>query len=216
MYWLNRLLSLVPLLVLGGFLAWLEQRYSFGLAATIYSGVALVGTLAGGWLLHTSRVGEVSWRNRLAANLIPFSWLAGHGTLQELCLFNMLGSSLFGLIAFFVFRYLRVNDYAFQNVGGWMIACGLAWSGLIGTLLFLVRQYRKRYYTGASGLRTFLKLIAGPLIALVASLGLVGVGLSPLAFFVAMIPLAVLFLPMSSLLLIIILAKLSGKPIRWN
>ena len=83
-------------------------------------------------------------------------------------------------------------------------------------VLFLVCQYGKRYYAGASGLRKFLKLIAAPAVALAASTALVVTGLPFVAFVVAMIPIAIVFVPIGFLLIIVIATKLSGKPFRWN
>jgi hypothetical protein len=211
-----RLLEFVPLLVMCGLIVLLEQRFWFGVGASIYASVVILATLVGAMLLRSSAVGQSSWRNVLATNLLPWSWLAGYGSLLKLCVYNLLGSILFGLACFVVARYLRHNDYALEQIGGWTIACALAWIVLIGMVLFLVRQYGKRYYTGASGLRTFLKLLAAPAGALAASIALVVAGLPAVAFVVAMIPIATVFVPIGFLLILIIAAKLSGKPVRWN
>ncbi len=217
MYLIHRLLGFVPLLVMCGLIVLLEQRFSLGVGASIYAGVVILTTLAGAMLLRASAVGQSSWRNGLATKLLPCSGIAGYGSLQKLCVFNLLGSILFGIACFVVARYLRHSDYALERIGGWMIACALAWIVLIGMVLFLVRQYGKRYYAGASGFRNFLKLLTAPAGALAASIALVVVADLPIvAFVVAMIPIAMVFVPMAFLLIIIIAAKLSGKPIRWN
>lgn len=216
MYFAHRLPIFVSLLAMCGLIVLLEKRFSFGLGASIYLGIVLLSTLAGALILRSAAVGQSNWRNALATRLLPCSGILGYGSLQKLCLSNLLGSLLFGLGGFVVARYLRQHDYALERIGGWKIACALAWIVLIGMVLFLVRQYGKKYYTGASGLRKFLKLIAAPALALAASVTLVVAGLPIVAFVVAMIPVAMVFISMGPMLIIAILTKLSGKPFRWN
>ena len=216
MYLIHRLLMFVSLLVMCGLIVLLEQRFSLGVGESIYVGVVILTTLTGALILRSAPVGQSSWRNGLATRLLPCSGILGYGSLLNLCVSNLLGSTLFGLGCFFVARYLRHNDYALEHIGGWKIACALVWIVLIGMVLFLVRQYCKKYYTGASGLRKFLKLIAVPAIALAASVTLVIAGLPIVAFVVAMIPIAIVFISMGPLLIIVIISNLFGKPFRWN
>lgn len=216
MYLTHRQLGFVPLLVICSLVVLLEQRFSIGVGATIYVGVALLATLVGALFLRSSAAGQANWRTGLAAKFLPCSGILGNGSLMKLCASNLLGSILFGLFCLIVARYLRHNNLALERIGQWKIACVFAWIVLIGMLLFLLRQYGKRYYTGASGLRTFLKLIAAPAIGLAASIALVATGLPFVAFVVAMIPVAIVLDSFGPLLIIVIIAKLSGKPIRWN
>ncbi len=213
---IHRLLGLIPLVIICGLIVLLEKRFSLGTGATLYAGVVLVATIAGALLLRSSAVGQSSWRNVLATKLLPCSGILGSGSLLKLCVSNLLGSIFLGVVGFFVARNLRHNDYALERIGGWAIACGLTWIVLIGMMLFLVRQYRKKYYTGPSGLRKFLKLISVPAIALAGSIALVVAGLPLVAFIVAMIPMAIVFVSMGPLLIIVIIAQLSGKPFRWH
>jgi hypothetical protein len=213
---IHRLLGFVPLLAMCGLIAFLEQRFSLGVGASIYMGVIILATLAGALLLRSSAVGQSNWRNALAAILLPCSGILGCGSLRKLCVSNLLGLILFGIASFGVARYVRHNDYAFERIGGWTIANGLAWIVLIGMVLFLLRQYGKGYYAGASGLRRFMKLIAAPASALALSIGLVIAGLPFVAFVVAMIPIAIVFVPMGLLLIMVIAMRVSGKPFRWN
>lgn len=216
MYLLHRLLWLVPWMVLCCLIGLLEQRFSLGVGASIYVVVVLCATLVGAWLLRSSAVGQVSWRNVLAGKLLPCAGILGYGSLLKLCLSNLLGTLLLGLGGFFVARYLRLNDYTLGRIGGWTIACGLTWIVLIWMILFLVRQYGKKYYTGPSGLRTFLKLIFAPIIALSASIALIVAGLPLFAWLVAMAPVAIVVVSVGPLLLIVVISQFSGKPFRWN
>lgn len=216
MYLLHRLLAFVPLLVICGLIGQLEQRFSLGVGATIYAGVVLLATLVGALLLRASAVGQLSWRNVLASKLLPCSGILGYGSLLKLCISNVLGTMLLGLVGFFVARYLRVNDYTLGRIGGWTIACGLMWIVLIWMILFLVRQYGKKYYTGPSGLRKFLGLISVPAIALSVSIALIVADLPLVALLVAMTPIAMVLVSVGPLVIIVIIAQLSGKPFRWN
>ena len=214
---LHRLLGLVPLLVICGLIGQLEQRFSLGVGTTIYAVVVLLATLVGTLLLRSSVVGQSSWRNVWATKLLPFSGMLGYGSLLKLCSSNLLGAMLFGLVGFFGARYLRLNDYMLGRIGGFTIACGLTWIVLIWMILLLVRQYGKKYYTGPSGLRKFLKLISIPAIALAVSIALIVAGLPLVAFLVAMTPscdCVNLYGPF--VLIVVIVAQLSGKPFRWN
>ena len=216
MYLVHRLFGLVLLLVSFGLIAMLEQRFPIGVGASIYVGVAINATLAGAYLLQSSTVGRSSWRNVLATNLLPCSGMLGYGSLLKLCVSNLLGSLLFGLFCFVVARYMRHHDYSLESIGGWKIACSLAWIVLIGMVLYLVRQYGKKYYAGTNGLLKVSKLIAAPAIALAASIALVVADQLIVALVVAMIPIVLVFFPMAFLLLLAIATKLSGKPFRWN
>lgn len=207
---------LVSLLVVYSLITFLEQRFTLGVAATIYASLVLIATLVGALLLRSTAVGQSSWKNVWAAKLMPFSGILGSGSLLKLCVSNLLGTTILGLMGFFVARYLRHSGYSLERIGGWTIACSVEWIVLIGMMLFLVGQYSKKYYTGASGLRKFMKLISVPAIALAGSLALVVVGMPVIAFVVAMIPMAIVFVSVGPLLIIVIIAKLSGKPFRWN
>ncbi len=211
-----RLLGIVQLLVTCGVIVLLEWRLSLGVAVAIFGGAVILATLAGALLLRSSAVGQSTWRNVMASRLLPWAWIGGYGSMTRLCVANSLGSMLFGLACFVVARNLRHNDYSLERIGGWTIACALTWIVLIGMVLFLVRQYGKRYYAGASGLRDFLKLVSAPAGALVASITLVVTGLPFVAFVVAVIPIAIVLIPIAGILIIVLGAKISGKPIRWN
>ena len=216
MIFIHRIITLVPFAVMVGLIVLLEQRCSLGVAASVYAGAVVLATLIGALLLRSTEVGRANWRNVLATRLLPCSAIFGYGSLLKLSLSNLFGSGLIGIIGFVFARHWRHHDYSLANVGGWTIACGLAWLVLIGMVLFLFRQYGKKYYAGASGLRKFLKLIAAPAGALAASVALFVAGWKPFALAVAIIPIAIVFLPISFLLIIIIATKLSGKPFRWN
>lgn len=147
---------------------------------------------------------------------MPWAWIGGYGSMQRLCVANLFGSFLFGLAAFVVARNLRQSDYSLEHIGGWIVASVLAWIVLTGMVLFLIGQYGKRYYAGASGFRKFVKLVSAPIAALAASVALVVAGLPFMAFVVAIIPISIVFVPIAGLLLIMLIATISGKPIRWN
>ena len=132
---IHRLLGFVPLLVACGVIVLLERRFSLGVAVTIFVSAVILATLAGAMLLRSSAVGQSSWRKGLASKLLPWGWIGEYGSMLRLCLSNLLGSILFGFACFGVARYLRHNDYALERVGGWTIACGLAWIVLIGMVL---------------------------------------------------------------------------------
>jgi hypothetical protein len=216
MFLIGRFLWFVPLLVLYCLIALLETRFSLSVVASIYMGVVILATLVGALLLRSAMVGQFNWRNVLAMTFMPCSGILGYGSLMRLCMSNLLGLVLSGLASFAIARYLRLNDYSLERIGLWTIVCGLAWGVLIGMILFLIQQYGKGYYAGASGFQTILKLMAAPAIALALSVALVIIGLPSVAFLVAMIPVAIVFAPMAFLSLVVIATKLSGKPFRWN
>ncbi len=216
MYLISGLLRFVPWLLMCGLIVLLERRFLPGVAASSYACIVVLATLTGALLLRSSAVGQPSWRNVVASMLLPCSGLLGYGSLQKLCVSNLLGSMLFGIGGLFVARYLRYNDYSLARIGGWTIACALAWLVLIGLVLFLVRQYGKGYYAGGSGFRKILELLAAPAGALAVSMALFAAGFPVVAFAVAIVPSAIVFVPMGFMLLIVIAMKLSGQPVRWN
>lgn len=124
MYWLHRLLGLVTLLVICGLIGQLEQRFSLGVAATIYAGVVILATLVGALLLQSSAVGQSSWRNVLASKFLPCSGIFGYGSLLKLCLSNLLGTMLLGLR-----RSHPIKDWVNRNVEipSCGCLCGVAW-----------------------------------------------------------------------------------------
>ncbi len=159
MYLTSGLLRFVPWLLMCGLIVLLERRFLPGVAASSYACIVVLATLTGALLLRSSAVGQPSWRNVVASMLLPCSGLLGDGSLQKLCVSNLLGSMLFGIGGLFVARYLRYNDYSLARIGGWTIACALAWLVLIGLVLFLVHQYGKGYYAGGSGFRKILAVV---------------------------------------------------------
>ncbi len=211
-----RSVGVIQFLVTCALIALLEWQFSLGVAVMIFAAAVILTTLTGALLLRSTATGKTDRRNVLGGPLLPWAWIGGYGSMTRLCLANLLGSFLFGLAGFLVARNLRHNDYSLERIGVGAIACVMAWIVLTGMVLFLVRQYGKPYYAGGSGFRKFARLVTAPLGALVASIALVLAGLPFVALVVALIPIAIVFIPVSGLLLIMLAATLSGKPIRWN
>ncbi len=121
---IQSLLGLIPSLVVCGLIVLLERRFSLVLGTSIYAVLILFATLLGALLLRSSVVGQSSWRNVCATKLLPFSGMLGYGSLMKLCLSNLLGAMLLGLVGFLGARYLRLNDYALGRFGGWTLPVG--------------------------------------------------------------------------------------------
>jgi hypothetical protein len=60
---------------------WLAEQYGTTTASLIWAGLMALACGIGTVLLRTSRVSQVTWRNRLAGYLIPWGWRLNRGLL---------------------------------------------------------------------------------------------------------------------------------------
>jgi hypothetical protein len=175
-----------------------------------------------GYLLHTSTTGEVTWRNRLAGLFLPWSLLAGQGSLSALLLKNLLASLAWGGVMIACYRLnwvlpsspeTKMPATVLTIVASWLaILCRLVLLG--GWLLYLRSMYSRRSQS-ISLKATWQPLLIPPL-AIVASLVLGHYGYVWLALLSVGLPLFIVLTPLLLMFAAIAYMTLTGKKIRWN
>jgi hypothetical protein len=175
-----------------------------------------------GYLLHTSTTGEVTWRNRLAGLFLPWSLLAGQGSLSALLLKNLFASLAWGglMIACYRLNWVlpsspetKMPATVLTTVASWLaILCRLVL--LAGWLLYLRSMYSRRLQS-ISLKATWQPLLIPPL-AIVASLVLGHYGYVWLALLSVGLPLFIVLTPLLLMFAAMAYMTLTGKKIRWN
>lgn len=191
--------------VMSPWLAWL---------ATI--GVGALLAVLGALVLRTTKVGELTWKNRLAGHLLPWGYHLGGGTLPGLVLgcvavwaavaaAVLLGSAPGAAVA-------APNQPAAAAVGTspWLL---LAWIVAGAFLLWMVGQLRKHYQPGTSVTRSQGKLVLVVAAMLVGSVVLHLLGHPGFALVVVGGPVLVVGGGYALFLGVILLF---GRNMRWN
>jgi len=213
--------ALVPLLLVRAL------GLPFGL---VISGLLIVTQVAiGGLLLRGSTVGSVTWRNRIAGLLLPWSAIVGGGSLGRLIAANGAASLLFavGIIAADRAALLDAMIGPDQDAATsavivrWILfgLTGLGWIAMSLLWLWLLRSVLKNRSDIVSVLvaRRDIRLpLLIPPIAIPSSIALRALGWPIAALAVVAIPLLLLLLPLLLMFSAILIGWLRGKPLRWN
>ncbi len=196
----------------------------------LYALLMCITTVIAGQLLRHSQIGRVTWRNRMAGLLLPWSMIVGGGSLTALCAKNAIASIVFGwtvivcdqmnLFGFAVIpnsqsvslaeRWFALSLSA-ATVLGWLLAAG-GWLMILKSYL----SHRTEPITSLITHRNKRLPLFLPPVAIGASMLLRYKGVHGLAFWVVWIPLLVITLPVILMLLVILSYWIRGKPIRWN
>jgi hypothetical protein len=195
-----------------------------------YSLTVVVFVAIAGLALKGSTVGSITWRNRLAGWLLPWTKWVGGGQLHSLLIKNATVSILFGWLMIWCDQNgllhelvgLTASDNSrriswiqlavlWTTVGCWLILA-LAW-------LLLMRSWFK------SQLNVLSVLLKGrdnglpfllPPASVTASIALRYAELPALALAVVAIPLLITTGPVLLMMAVFLWHHLRGKPIRWN
>lgn len=160
----------------------LSTRFGVGTAAAIWAGVSLLVCGVGAVLLRTSAVDRITWKNRLAAYLVPWGWRLGGGMLWPIPVASW---AVWVAIAAAVFVLLPPAGAAEPGFG-WRISLGVAWAVDSAALMYLVGTIRQHYSFTSGKAGHSLRVICTVLVGLIAvSAVLLAVGWPYLAVAVA-------------------------------
>ena len=191
--------------VMSPWLAWL---------ATI--GVGALLAVLGALVLRTTKVGELTWKNRLAGHLLPWGYHLGGGSLPGLvlgCVVVWAAVAAAVLLASAPGAAVAApNQPAAATVGAspWLL---LAWIVDGAFLLWMVGQLRKHYQPGTSVTRSQGKLVLTVAAMLVGSVVLHLLGRPGFALLVVGGPVLVVGGGYALFLGVILLF---GRNMRWN
>ncbi|HMO12871.1 MAG TPA: hypothetical protein PKD64_03585 [Pirellulaceae bacterium] len=183
-----------------------------------------------GWLLRDATLGVVTWRNRTAGFLLPWTSIVGGGRLHALVLKNVFASIIAGLVAvlcdqsrlLYAFGLIPAAAHGEQTPWGvvalsWLtVAC---WLVVFAAWLWIIRSLLLR----RSDIVSVLTLKRGgwvPLIMPPIALGmsvyqkLTGHAWSALLW--VGIPLLIVLCPVMLMAGVILYHQFTGKPMRWN
>jgi hypothetical protein len=201
---------------------------ALGIALYSLTVVALVAIA--GIALKGSTVGSITWRNRLAGWLLPWTQWVGGGQLRSLLIKNATVSILFGWLMIWcdhngLFHELvgwKASDHSrrfswiqlvglWTTVGCWLIL-SLAW-------LLLMRSWAKNQLNVLSvllkGGGNWIPFLLPPA-SVGASIALRYAEFPALALAVVAIPLLITTGPVLLMMAVFLWHHLRGKPIRWN
>lgn len=195
-----------PLLLPGALAFGLARLLPLGWAAVAFLAASAGLALVGCFVLRTTAIQQITWRNHLAGHLLPFAQCMGGGTLLRVGASSVLGSAAVGG-AVFVWLALAANG----TPPGWPLA--LAWLLDLLTLLFVATTTTRSYRFGAPGARQARRVLAFVLVQVGVSLALHLTGHPTLAALVAGLPQALL---LAWLLLYLGIVLTAGRNARWN
>ncbi|QEL16379.1 hypothetical protein [Limnoglobus roseus] len=145
---------------------WLGGECSLGLAILIWAGVTTGACALGAALLRTSRVGEITWRNRAAGYLIPWGWRLSRGRLWVAAVFSWVTWMAVGGAAF----AMRPGAMTEPSTTGVRAALFAAWVIDAAALVYVLGTIWQA--TPGSRVRSLWKLVTVITAVLGASVGL--------------------------------------------
>ena len=221
----------VPIVLLALIAIVLSRQIGAVAGVGVFAALVLAMVLAAGGLIRRAPVGSVTWRNRLAGPLLPWSIIVGGGTMKALLIKNVAAGTLFGIIVITLDALILNNLLATTSptgspapapawaravVLGVTIAC---WIIMLVAWLWILRAQLGRHAEPISTLMlrpgVRFGLIAPP-VALAASIALRYFGYHLLAMLIVGLPLLVVLGPVALMCLVLLSYTVRGKPIRWN
>lgn len=185
----------------------LAEQFGSPTAALIWAAAVACGCGMGTGLLKTSPIGRVTWRNRVAAYLIPWGWRLNGGLLWPVPIISWVVWMAIGAAVFL----LRPGPAEEHPGVGLRIALFAAWAIDAAALVYLLGAIRQA--TPGGRVRSLWQLTAVIALVLAASVGLYLAGSAPAALVVGGGPPAVIGGCMG---LIVLFFMTVGRNPRWN
>lgn len=212
-YVLHRLPIVAAIAALALLLSWQFGAWpALGIIAVIAALCCGLGTL----LLKASTVGKVTWKNRVAGYLLPWGFTLGGGQLPGISLVVWLSWLLIAAFTLAVARYSPSTASVGWGRAGVIWLTWTSWLILGGTALLLLYRFVQFSRGGGSAHPGVTKALLLTGVLLLVSIGAFAAGYPWLALLIAGVPIVLTLLPVTVLLLLMLGAKLSGKPVRWN
>lgn len=143
----------------------LTKCFGVGPALVVWSAVIAVVCLVGTWLLMTSTLSRITWKNRLAGVCIPWGSRVNRGLLWPIPVVSGIVWMLIGTVTVLLFdRHLRDN-----TLDRLLFALFVAWIVDGAAMLYLLGTLNRNRDLASKGSRTLLKLLALIAVLIVAS-----------------------------------------------
>lgn len=145
----------------------LVARAGVGTAAVVWAAGSAIACVVGVWLLRTSAIGRVTWKNRVAAYLIPWGWQFGDGRLGRVAVLSWCG---WVAIATGVIVLMPPAEAAAPGYG-WRVALGTVWAVDAGALAYVAGTIHRHFSftTGRGG--HSLRVVGAVLVGLLTTSG---------------------------------------------
>lgn len=191
---------------------WLTARLGRRPAVGAWAVAAAVACGAGAWLLGTSAVGRVTWRNRAAGWLLPWAGLFAGRRLWPMAVGSWVGWALVGGAAVALAGPAAAVDDGLGGAG-WAGVLVAGWLVNLEAAARLLRRQWEGRGPGASGGLAVVVVAAGAGAVVAASVGLVAAGRPWAAVLAAWGP-AILLAAGFGLFAAVVLT--AGRNARWN
>lgn len=203
-----------------GLSQWLGRWPAVGAWAVVTGGACALS----GYLLSTSKLNEMTWKNRLAGYLLPWGYTIGRGQLLPIVLVSWAGWALIG--AAVAIQPALMPAAGTSAAGGvtpasgappiWSVLLFAAWAINVAALTYLGGVFFKHHSAASSGGRSMIKLATVVLGLLAVSIGLSVAGYPKVALLIAGGPYLVIGAIFGAVAGTILLLGVMGKPIRWH
>lgn len=208
----------------------LVRGFGLGVGAALYSCCVLGFIAVAGFALNSSTLNTVTWKNRLAGWLLPWTHWVGGGSLSALLIKNAIMSILFGALIMGCDRYGLLHELVGMKASdhsprfSWMglitlWATVVCWSVLLLAWALLLRSWANNQLNVLSvllkGPGNWLPFLLPP-IAVSVSIVMRYLGFTGWALSVVAVPLLITTGPVLLMLAVFLWHHIRGKPIRWN
>ncbi|MBX3417717.1 MAG: hypothetical protein KF851_08950 [Pirellulaceae bacterium] len=208
----------------------LSRKLGLASGLAVYSLIAVAMTAVAGILLRTSTVNTITWKNRFASWLLPWTRFVGGGSLISLLVKNGIASIAIGAVLVVCDQVQPIEDVLFAGnaatngqlnwvnvvVSGLTVLCWLAMAVAWGYVLRSLFRHHSDTISVLLRKRSFWIPLTIPPIAVTASLYLRYAGQYRWALLVVAVPLLIALIPVIALMSVVVFHWLTGKPIRWN
>jgi hypothetical protein len=182
------------------------QLLPLGLAAPAFvltmAGLAAIGC----WLLRSSGLGQLTWRNHVGGWLLPFCMLLGSGQLPRIGTASVLGSSAVGGAVLLSFGLGEPDaPMPWPLLGAWLLDAVL--------VLYLLTSMSRNHLWRSSAGHRLLRLVGLIVAQVLVSIGLYVFGHSLAAVLVACLPELIV---LAAWLLWFGFLMSFGRNVRWN
>jgi hypothetical protein len=208
----------------------LNRQLGLLIGLVVYSTAVILGIGLAGALLRGATVDSITWKNRIAGWLLPWSIFVGGGRLHSLLIKNAVACVLSGFVMMVSDRlalfdsFLNRSNFEMTDTMHWseVAVCWLTmgiWFAFFGSWLWMLSSFARHQSDMIKVLQkprgTWIPLLLPP-IAIGGSVALRLFGYPWVALLVVGLPLLYLLLPVMLMTLIILIHITIGKPIRWN
>lgn len=167
--------------------------------------------IASGAILRRARIGEITWKNRQAAYLLPWGFAIGRGKLPAIVAAAWIGWALIGVGV--ALATALADREAANGMPPWRWMLLAAWAINVSAMLAVLGVLVKNFTLTSSSGRSLMTIIAVLALLLLGSIALHAQGYTRLATAVAGGPLLIVGIAYSAFVLLIVTV---GRNARWN